>query len=92
MDVLATVLEEMPPFPEKESSGLLNLLKKKQPGRILDNPDLKNNDNAEKPAEENNGDSAPKTASEDLLCLGLDNLSTSNNANSEENNTNNLKK
>ena len=30
LDVLATVLEEMPPFPEKESSGLLNLLKKKK--------------------------------------------------------------
>ena len=34
LDVLATVLEEMPPFPEKESSGLLNLLKKKRPGRV----------------------------------------------------------
>merc|ERR1719412_1794047 len=39
LDVLATVLEEMPPFPEKESSGLLNLLKKKRPGRVPDNPD-----------------------------------------------------
>jgi hypothetical protein len=38
LDVLATVLEEMPPFPEKESSGLLNLLKKKRPGRVPDNP------------------------------------------------------
>jgi hypothetical protein len=28
----ATVLEEMPPFPEKEVGGLLNLLKKKRPG------------------------------------------------------------
>ena len=34
LDVLATVLEEMPPFPEKESCGLLNLLKKKRPGKI----------------------------------------------------------
>ena len=33
LDVLATVLEEMPPFPEKESCGLLNLLKKKRPGK-----------------------------------------------------------
>ena len=40
MDVLATVLEEMPPFPEKESSGLLNLLKRKRPGRVPDNPGL----------------------------------------------------
>ena len=54
LDVLATVLEEMPPFPEKvpcifmstfithfyqESSGLLNLLKKKRPGRVPENPD-----------------------------------------------------
>ena len=34
LDVLATVLEEMPPFPEKESCGLLNLLKKKRPGNL----------------------------------------------------------
>lgn len=27
----------MPPFPEKESSGLLNLLKKKRPGRVPEN-------------------------------------------------------
>ena len=38
--MLATVLEEMPPFPEKESSGLLNLLKRKRPGRVPDNPGL----------------------------------------------------
>lgn len=31
-DVLATVLEEMPPFPERESS-ILAILKKKKPGR-----------------------------------------------------------
>ena len=66
LDVLATVLEEMPPFPEKvfcrfvalfvkqifpttfmthfnqESSGLLNLLKKKRPGRVPENPDRYN--------------------------------------------------
>ena len=41
LDVLATVLEEMPPFPEKESSGLLNLLKKKRPGRVPENPEIK---------------------------------------------------
>jgi len=40
LDVLATVLEEMPPFPEKESNGILNLLKKKRPGRVPDNPGL----------------------------------------------------
>nr|CAG4643716.1 EOG090X0109 [Lepidurus arcticus] len=32
-DVLATVLEEMPPFPERESS-ILAILKKKKPGRL----------------------------------------------------------
>ena len=41
LDVLATVLEEMPPFPEKESSGLLNLLKKKRPGAVPENPEIK---------------------------------------------------
>jgi len=40
LDVLATVLEEMPPFPEKESNGILNLLKKKRPGRVPNNPGI----------------------------------------------------
>lgn len=31
----ATVLEEMPPFPERESS-ILAILKKKKPGRVTD--------------------------------------------------------
>merc|ERR1712066_681203 len=44
LDVLATVLEEMPPFPEKESSGLLNLLKKKRPGRVPENPEIKSSE------------------------------------------------
>ncbi|XP_077285236.1 adaptor protein complex 2, subunit alpha isoform X2 [Arctopsyche grandis] len=35
-DVLATVLEEMPAFPERESS-ILAVLKKKKPGRVPDN-------------------------------------------------------
>ncbi|XP_055711574.1 AP-2 complex subunit alpha isoform X2 [Phlebotomus papatasi] len=35
-DVLATVLEEMPSFPERESS-ILSLLKKKKPGRVPEN-------------------------------------------------------
>jgi len=34
-DVLATVLEEMPPFPERESS-ILAILKKKKPGRTVE--------------------------------------------------------
>ena len=48
LDVLATVLEEMPPFPEKESSGLLNLLKKKRPGRVPENPGSLDGHKAEK--------------------------------------------
>lgn len=35
-DVLATVLEEMPAFPERESS-ILAVLKKKKPGRVPEN-------------------------------------------------------
>ncbi|GAB6027152.1 AP-2 complex subunit alpha [Chamberlinius hualienensis] len=35
-DVLATVLEEMPPFPERDSS-ILAILKKKKPGRVPEN-------------------------------------------------------
>lgn len=35
-DVLATVLEEMPAFPERESS-ILTVLKKKKPGRVPEN-------------------------------------------------------
>ena len=31
----------MPPFPEKEVGGLLNLLKRKRPGRHPDVPELK---------------------------------------------------
>uniref|UniRef100_A0AAR2J922 AP-2 complex subunit alpha n=1 Tax=Pygocentrus nattereri TaxID=42514 RepID=A0AAR2J922_PYGNA len=36
-DVLATVLEEMPPFPERESSILAKLKKKKGPGAVSGN-------------------------------------------------------
>jgi hypothetical protein len=50
----ATVLEEMPPFPEKEVGGLLNLLKKKRPGRVPDVPELKStSDDASAPAPKN---------------------------------------
>jgi AP-2 complex subunit alpha len=38
-DVLATVLEEMPPFPERESS-ILAILKKKKPGRAVEPIDV----------------------------------------------------
>lgn len=39
-DVLATVLEEMPAFPERESS-ILAVLKKKKPGRIPDDVNVR---------------------------------------------------
>jgi len=79
LDVLATVLEEMPPFPEKESSGLLNLLKKKRPGRVPENPEIKSSEdepakpkaamvNLETAANNNNNTSS---GSADLLGLGL---------------------
>lgn len=35
-DILATVLEEMPPFPERESSILAKLKKKKGPSTVTD--------------------------------------------------------
>ncbi|CAG7726418.1 unnamed protein product [Allacma fusca] len=38
-DVLATVLEEMPPFPERDSS-ILAILKKKKPGRVVEPLDV----------------------------------------------------
>ncbi|XP_022173721.1 AP-2 complex subunit alpha [Myzus persicae] len=40
-DVLATVLEEMPSFPERESS-ILAVLKKKKPGRVPETETLEN--------------------------------------------------
>merc|ERR1712088_1235727 len=44
---IKTVLEDMPPFPEKESSGLLNLHKKKRPGRVPENPEIKSSSEEE---------------------------------------------
>ena len=83
LDVLATVLEEMPPFPEKESCGLLNLLKKKRPGRVPDNPEIRAN-SGEAGEHNKSGSSANATSeapanasnnassgSADLLGLGL---------------------
>ena len=66
----------MPPFPEKESSGLLNLLKRKRPGRVPDNPGLESSGDGEKKKE--NGTSGLSLASHqaqeggsvDLLGLG----------------------
>lgn len=80
LDVLATVLEEMPPFPEKESSGLLNLLKKKRPGRVPENPDRLDTD-AKKETNGGSGLSLPDSqaqegGSADLLGLGMPSAGT----------------
>ncbi|XP_075784331.1 AP-2 complex subunit alpha-2 isoform X2 [Pelodiscus sinensis] len=46
-DILATVLEEMPPFPERESSILAKLKKKKGPGTVTDLEDIKKERNSD---------------------------------------------
>ncbi|OCT70986.1 hypothetical protein XELAEV_18037902mg [Xenopus laevis] len=46
-DVLATVLEEMPPFPERESSILAKLKKKKGPGAVSELEEGKKDQNSE---------------------------------------------
>ncbi|XP_062404692.1 AP-2 complex subunit alpha-2 isoform X2 [Sardina pilchardus] len=77
-DILATVLEEMPPFPERESSILAKLKRKKGPGTV---PDIEEN-RKERNANVNGGPNhtnatsnakvaAPAAASStDLLGLG----------------------
>uniref|UniRef100_A0AAX7SRD0 AP-2 complex subunit alpha n=1 Tax=Astatotilapia calliptera TaxID=8154 RepID=A0AAX7SRD0_ASTCA len=59
-DVLATVLEEMPPFPERESSILAKLKKKKGPGAVS----VTELDDSKREAGELNGgaDRGPDTA------------------------------
>uniref|UniRef100_A0A4W5MDK9 AP-2 complex subunit alpha n=1 Tax=Hucho hucho TaxID=62062 RepID=A0A4W5MDK9_9TELE len=65
-DILATVLEEMPPFPERESSILAKLKRKKGPGNL--HPDLDEN---RKERSVNGGTVATSpTPSTDLLGLG----------------------
>ncbi|XP_078404943.1 AP-2 complex subunit alpha-2-like [Cetorhinus maximus] len=72
-DILATVLEEMPPFPERESSILNKLKKKKGSSTLTDLDEAKKEQNANV-----NGNSEPTVAntlaspslSADLLGLG----------------------
>ncbi|KAM8762596.1 AP-2 complex subunit alpha-2 isoform 5-T5 [Acanthopagrus schlegelii] len=52
-DILATVLEEMPPFPERESSILAKLKKKKGPGNLPDIDDARRNVNGSTEHSEN---------------------------------------
>ncbi|KAI3377183.1 hypothetical protein L3Q82_009092, partial [Scortum barcoo] len=60
-DILATVLEEMPPFPERESSILAKLKRKKGPGNLPDIDDTRRNVNGS--AEHSDNTEATKTAS-----------------------------
>ncbi|XP_043403871.1 AP-2 complex subunit alpha-2 isoform X1 [Chelonia mydas] len=81
-DILATVLEEMPPFPERESSILAKLKKKKGPGTVTDLEEIKK----ERNSDVNGGtESTPVNASTvstpspsaDLLGLGAAPLTSS---------------
>ncbi|XP_073514801.1 AP-2 complex subunit alpha-2 isoform X3 [Phyllobates terribilis] len=79
-DILATVLEEMPPFPERESSILAKLKKKKGPNTVTDLEDTKKEKNS---ADVNGGtEPAPVSTastpspSADLLGLGAPSTSS----------------
>ncbi|XP_008281654.1 AP-2 complex subunit alpha-2 isoform X2 [Stegastes partitus] len=52
-DILATVLEEMPPFPERESSILAKLKRKKGPGKLPDIDENRRNVNGSTEHSEN---------------------------------------
>ncbi|XP_071974263.1 AP-2 complex subunit alpha-2 isoform X4 [Engystomops pustulosus] len=79
-DILATVLEEMPPFPERESSILAKLKKKKGPNTVTDLEDTKK----EKNSSDVNGGTEPApvstastpSPSADLLGLGAPSTSS----------------
>ncbi|XP_048828638.1 AP-2 complex subunit alpha-2 isoform X4 [Brienomyrus brachyistius] len=72
-DILATVLEEMPPFPERESSILAKLKRKKGPGMV---PDIeegrkdKNVNGGMEPISTNATTKSTPSPSTDLLGLG----------------------
>ncbi|KAJ0056713.1 hypothetical protein NL108_012236 [Boleophthalmus pectinirostris] len=60
-DILATVLEEMPPFPERESSILAKLKKKKGSMNVPDIDDSKKNMNGNGNVEHNNNEPSEVT-------------------------------
>uniref|UniRef100_A0A8C7XB46 AP-2 complex subunit alpha n=1 Tax=Oryzias sinensis TaxID=183150 RepID=A0A8C7XB46_9TELE len=60
-DILATVLEEMPPFPERESSILAKLKKKKGSGKLPENVNGSAELHAEEPAAANKASPPPPT-------------------------------
>uniref|UniRef100_A0A8C6X9G2 AP-2 complex subunit alpha n=1 Tax=Naja naja TaxID=35670 RepID=A0A8C6X9G2_NAJNA len=65
-DILATVLEEMPPFPERESSILAKLKKKKGPNTVTDLEETKK----ERSSDINGSTDSTPSPSADLLGLG----------------------
>uniref|UniRef100_A0A8B9HLF8 AP-2 complex subunit alpha n=1 Tax=Astyanax mexicanus TaxID=7994 RepID=A0A8B9HLF8_ASTMX len=76
-DILATVLEEMPPFPERESSILAKLKKKKGSGTVSDIEDSRKERNVNANANVNGSSdhtitntSVTSSPSSDLLGLG----------------------
>ncbi|KAJ8986288.1 hypothetical protein NQ317_009998 [Molorchus minor] len=78
-DVLATVLEEMPAFPERESS-ILAVLKKKKPGRVPEN-DIKENKSPTPVTNHNNEVNNTSIGSADLLGLSTPPTSHPNSGN-----------
>ncbi|OWK17408.1 AP2A2, partial [Cervus elaphus hippelaphus] len=74
-DILATVLEEMPPFPERESSILAKLKKKKGPSTVTDLEEAKRERSADvnggpEPAPASTSAVSTPSPSADLLGLG----------------------
>nr|CAG4651585.1 EOG090X0109 [Triops cancriformis] len=75
-DVLATVLEEMPPFPERESS-ILAVLKKKKPGRLPEG-EVKEQKSPVPSVVMNNHRASPAVKESDLLSLAATPTAQSN--------------
>ncbi|XP_006893269.1 PREDICTED: AP-2 complex subunit alpha-2 [Elephantulus edwardii] len=74
-DILATVLEEMPPFPERESSILAKLKKKKGPNTVTDLEETKRERSADinggaEPVPASTSAASTPSPSADLLGLG----------------------
>ncbi|MGH0151899.1 UNVERIFIED_CONTAM: hypothetical protein FKN15_042605 [Acipenser sinensis] len=65
-DILATVLEEMPPFPERESSILTKLKKKKGPGKVPDMEETKKERNSDM-----NGSTEPVSVNSSAVTMVL---------------------
>ncbi|XP_058857879.1 AP-2 complex subunit alpha-2 isoform X1 [Acipenser ruthenus] len=70
-DILATVLEEMPPFPERESSILTKLKKKKGPGKVPDVEETKKERNSDM-----NGSTEPASVNSSAVTMSTPSTST----------------